>query len=313
MPPAGNLRQQQNAIVNATPLPVADPSTDVTDTIPLTDDGGGAAALVDAPEDDHSWMTGGVFRIKDQAEWDALPEERKEVVRAAVAMGGQLPMSDAMAIYKSTRKTQQEATPQEVMLPDGSKVYKIGSQIVNPAEIRAKEMELSMKMGEALAKDREREKEVGAATMNLERIGKFRDYVNEPGIVGPTAGARQMVDGWANPQNFTKRRELEVMAKTSVLENLQNFKGQISNAEREFLEKMFPKISDPKETWVSYFDSAEQVFTRAADGGNVKRGTATAAAPVASFGSAADVKAAFKAGKLSREEAMRTLAGFGMK
>ncbi len=309
-----NLRRQQNAIVNATPLPVADPTTDVLDTIPLADQ---PEPQQEAPqqEDDNAWMTGGTFQVKSQAEWDALPLERQEVIRAAVAMGGALPVSDAMKIYQDSRKQRMEAIPQEVVLPDGTKTYSVNGQIVNPVDLKTKEMDLQLKMGQQLEQQRRRAEEIGSAKANLENIRKYREYVKVPGIVGPIAGARQMADAVLNPDAYAKRRELEVMANTSVMQNLQNFKGSISNAEREFLQKMFPRINEPAEVWDNYFNSAEEIF---------KRGTADApspeissngksVAPAASYSSPVDVRAAYKAGKISRDEALRMISGMGGK
>jgi predicted component of type VI protein secretion system len=130
---------------------------------------------------------------------------------------------------------------------------------------------------------------------------------------------RQQVDALANPERYARRRELEVLAKESVLQNLQLFKGAISNAEREYLERMYPQVSDPAPVWENYMTSAEEVFARAAgsEGTDGTKGTAGGAAgagaPAAVYKSAAEVKAAYKDGKVSREEAVAALAGFGMK
>jgi hypothetical protein len=84
-------------------------------------------------------------------------------------------------------------------------------------------------------------------------VGPWQDLAQKKDETGLVEGAQD---------RYAKRKELMVSAQESVLKNLQNFKGAISNAEREFLEKMFPKINEPPKVWKNYFDKAEEVFGR---------------------------------------------------
>jgi hypothetical protein len=300
-----NLRQQQNAIVNATPLPVADPTTDVLDTIPLADDG---PAPVDdgAATDDHSWMTGGTFVVKDQAEWDALPEERKEVVRAAMAMGGKLPMADAMAIYKTSLRARVESEPRTVALPDGRTVYKVGQQIIDPLEAKKKEIEIQ----KALEEQERAAAQEGEKNVFLSRINEYRGWVKGGGIVGPGADIRQQIDSLANPDSYTKRWKLGTVIGEQVLENIKRLGSNPSDAERKFLLEIQPKITDPAAVWDEYFNTLEGVIGRRV-GATKGAGLPAAAAPAASYSSPVDVRAAYKAGKISRDEALRMISGMG--
>jgi hypothetical protein len=285
--------------------------------------GGPADGGMVPPQEDVGWLNG-TLEIRTQAEWDALPEERKEVVRAAMAMGGQLPADEALKVYTGARQRVLEATPQEAVLPDGSKAYVVNGQTYLESDLAAKRLEAERKLGEQAAADRAESERVGAAAAQVSRLGKFRSYLKEDGLVGPGAGMRQQVDALANPERHARRRELEVLAKESVLQNLQLFKGAISNAEREYLERMYPQVSDPAPVWENYMTAAEEVFSRAAgsegtDGTKGTKGTAGGAggaagagAPAAVYKSAAEVKAAYKAGKVSREEAVAALRGMGM-
>lgn len=232
-------------------------------------------------------------------------------------VGGVDMMQTSPGQWQAMPKGKPEVGAQEIVLPDGSKVYKVGEKILNPTEIRAAELDLASKQGELREKDSARVQDINAAQSTLERINKFSGYVDIPGIVGPGADVRQMVEKIGDPETYAKRRELELMAKTSVLENLKNFKGQISNAEREFLEKMFPNITDPAPVWKGYLDSAKEVFERSkatAEGMGAVRannsraeGGASAAPPV--YQSPDHVRAAYKQGRISRDEAVKAIAG----
>jgi len=45
------------------------------------------------------------MQIRSRADFDALPREQKEVVRAAVSMGGNIGLDDALAIYRDAWKS----------------------------------------------------------------------------------------------------------------------------------------------------------------------------------------------------------------
>jgi len=62
-------------------------------------------------------------RITSQAQWNAMSPHEKEVVRAAMATGGQLRSSDAVRIYQDSVKRSRANQVQTVALPDGRTVY----------------------------------------------------------------------------------------------------------------------------------------------------------------------------------------------
>jgi hypothetical protein len=340
----GNLIDQQNALVNVVPLPVADSSRgiDPNDTVPIGD---GESVM---PDDDESWMRGGMMRIGSQAEFDALPEERKEVIRAAMAMGGQLKLDDAVAIYREARKARAEAVPVEVTLPDGKTVYKVGNQVIDPVETRKRELELQTRMAErekAAVEERDRQNSLQERRDFVDRLKEYRGWVKSGGVVGPGADIRQKVDAWANPESYKRRWKLNQVVGEQVLGNIRKLGANPTEGERKFLMDMQPKITDPAGVWDDYFDTLENIMGRQVDGPAIAKderpqlsstwnlvpgnkqsistaGPGGAAAGVASSNSAAagpaykspaEVKAAFKAGRISRDEAIRVINGMGVR
>jgi hypothetical protein len=71
-----------------------------------------------------------------------------------------------------------------------------------------------------------------------------------------------------------------------------------------------PKITDPAAVWDEYFNTLEGVIGRRV-GATKGAGLPAAAAPAASYSSPVDVRAAYKAGKISRDEALRMISGMG--
>lgn len=62
------------------------------------------------------------IRITSQAQWNAMSPHEKEVVRAAMATGGQLRAGDAVRIYQDSVKRARATQVQTVTLSDGRKV-----------------------------------------------------------------------------------------------------------------------------------------------------------------------------------------------
>ena len=67
--------------------------------------------------------SGGSIRITSQAQFNALSESQKAVVRAGVATGGKLRAGDALRVYQDTLKQARATQVQTVPLPDGRTVY----------------------------------------------------------------------------------------------------------------------------------------------------------------------------------------------
>jgi hypothetical protein len=73
-------------------------------------------------------------RITSQAQWNAMSPHEKEVVRAAMATGGQLRSSDAVRIYQDSVKRSRTNQVQTVTTSDGRKVDMVNNQFIPEAK-----------------------------------------------------------------------------------------------------------------------------------------------------------------------------------
>jgi hypothetical protein len=74
------------------------------------------------------------IRITSQTQWNAMSPHEKEVVRAAMATGGQLRSGDAVRIYQDSVKRSRATQVQTVTLPDGRTVNMVNNQIIPEAK-----------------------------------------------------------------------------------------------------------------------------------------------------------------------------------
>jgi hypothetical protein len=133
----------QNAFVNVVPLPPINTNADPNNILPT----GAALSALDpnaptaaqqpvgnamdtvAGQDEPydaiaaKLANGGSIRITSQAQFNALSESQKAVVRAGVATGGKLRAGDALRVYQDTLKQARANQVQTVSLPDGRTVY----------------------------------------------------------------------------------------------------------------------------------------------------------------------------------------------
>lgn len=79
-------------------------------------------------------QNGGRTRITSQAQFDALPEAQKAVIRATVASGGKLRSSDALRVYQDTLKQSRASQVQTVRTSDGRTIDMLNGQIIPPAK-----------------------------------------------------------------------------------------------------------------------------------------------------------------------------------
>jgi|GEM_PF-6642089 len=145
----------QNAIANTVPLlqmdPNADPNgflstgtalsaLDPNDPAAVQQPVGSAMDAVAGQEEDPvdavtaQLAAGKRVRITSQAQWNAMSPHEKEVVRAAMATGGQLRSSDAVRIYQDSVKRSRANQVQTVTTSDGRKVDMVNNQIIPAAK-----------------------------------------------------------------------------------------------------------------------------------------------------------------------------------
>ena len=87
------------------------------------------------------------IRITTQAQWNALSPHEKEVIRAAMATGGQLRSGDAVRIYQDSVKRSRANQVQTVTTSDGRKVDMVNNMII-PAEKQPEAVKMEIKQAE---------------------------------------------------------------------------------------------------------------------------------------------------------------------
>lgn len=145
----------QNAYANTVPLPPMDPNADPNGILPTgsalsaldpsdptaaQQPVGSAIDAMDAPAEEPldnlaaQLAAGKRIRITSQAQWDSMSPHQKEVVRAAMATGGQMRAGDAVRIYQDSVKRARANQVQSVSLPDGRTVNMVNNQIIPEAK-----------------------------------------------------------------------------------------------------------------------------------------------------------------------------------
>ena len=145
----------QNAFVNAVPLPPMAPNAAPNGFVPT-----GAALSALGPNDPAAVQqpvgsamdavagqeeepmdalaaqlaAGKRIRITSKEQWAAMSPHQKEVVRAAMATGGQMRAGDAVRIYQDSVKRARANQVQTVTTSDGRKVDMINNQIIPAAK-----------------------------------------------------------------------------------------------------------------------------------------------------------------------------------
>jgi hypothetical protein len=87
------------------------------------------------------------IRITTQAQWNALSPHEKEVVRAAMATGGQLRSGDAVRIYQDSVKRSRANQVQTVTTSDGRKVDMVNGMMI-PAAKEPEAVKMEIKQAE---------------------------------------------------------------------------------------------------------------------------------------------------------------------
>lgn len=121
-----------NGLLTGTALSALDPN-DPTATQPPVGSAMDAVTGVDEEPMDSlvsQLAAGKRIRVSSQAQWAAMSPHQKEVIRAAVASGGQIRASDAVRIYQDSVRRSRASQVQTVTLPDGRTVSMVNNQII---------------------------------------------------------------------------------------------------------------------------------------------------------------------------------------
>jgi len=117
-------------------LSALDPNAPATAQQPV----GSAMDAMDSPAEEPldnlaaQLAAGKRIRITSQAQWDSMSQHQKEVVRAAMATGGQMRAGDAVRIYQDSVKRSRANQVQTVTTSDGRKVDMVNNQIIPAAK-----------------------------------------------------------------------------------------------------------------------------------------------------------------------------------
>lgn len=138
-----------NGLLTGTALSALDPN-DPTATQPPVGSAMDAVAGVDEEPMDSlvsQLAAGKRIRVSSQAQWAAMSPHQKEVIRAAVASGGQIRASDAVRIYQDSVRRSRASQVQTVTLPDGRTVSMVNNQII-PDPKREEPVKMEIKQAE---------------------------------------------------------------------------------------------------------------------------------------------------------------------
>jgi len=143
----------QNAYTNTVSLPQIDPNADPNgfltgtalsaldpnDPAAVQQPVGNAMDTVAGQDEPYDAIAaklanGGRIRITSQAQFNALSESQKAVVRAGVATGGKLRAGDALRVYQDTLKQARANQVHTVTTSDGRKVDIVNNQIIPAAK-----------------------------------------------------------------------------------------------------------------------------------------------------------------------------------
>lgn len=130
----------------------------------------------------------------------------------------------------------------------------------------------------------------------LESIGKAKELVKQPGVVGPAAGSAPVqalnrlgaVFGITDNE-YENQRELEILINKKVLEGAQVMKGNLSDKDVKFLKDSVPRLSDPPQIWDRFLDTWNNLTQQnisALNGAGTGTPGAAATAPAAAPASA---------------------------
>jgi hypothetical protein len=122
-------------------------------------------------------------RITSQAQWNAMSPHEKEVVRAAMATGGQLRSSDAVRIYQDSVKRSRANQVQTVTTSDGRKVDMVNNQIVNSPEIQARLENAKLDLQKSQAEVAQMESRKQAASSEISNMRQMlAELKSHPGM-----------------------------------------------------------------------------------------------------------------------------------
>lgn len=122
-------------------------------------------------------------RITSQAQWNAMSPHEKEVVRAAMASGGQISSNNAVRIYQDSVKRARANQVQTVTTSDGRKVDMVNGMIVNSPEIQARLENAQLDLQKSKAEVAQMESRKQAASSEISNMRQMlAELKSHPGM-----------------------------------------------------------------------------------------------------------------------------------
>jgi hypothetical protein len=168
------------------------------------------------------------------------------------------PEQMAMFVTETDKRLREQASPEAQ-----ARVEKTKSDAAL-SKIKLKQAE------DEIAKSRlERRDVILQAQSMLDAAKKIDEAVNS-NLVGPWKDVEQKFDGsglpLSDPDEYAKRKALEVQTKKSIIDSVSAFKGPLSDSDRKFFTEMYPVINEPVGVWANYKAELERKFKPIAEG-----------------------------------------------
>jgi hypothetical protein len=181
-----------------------------------------------------------LYHLKDNPDLEMSPEQM------------------AMFVTETDKRLREQASPEAQ-----ARVEKTKSDAAL-SKIKLKQAE------DEIAKSRlERRDVILQAQSMLDAAKKIDEAVNS-NLVGPWKDVEQKFDGsglpLSDPDEYAKRKALEVQTKKSIIDSVSAFKGPLSDSDRKFFTEMYPVINEPVGVWTNYKAELERKFKPIAEG-----------------------------------------------
>ena len=252
----------------------------------------------------------GSIVVQSDEDFARLPESQKQLLRNMKQGIQYTPAAAAQFIEEFNTKQAELSTPKAQADLEKTK-----------ADAELSKIKLKQAENEIAKSRLERRDVMLQAQSMLTAASKIEEAIKEK-LVGPWKDVEQKFDGsgfpFSDPDEYSKRKALEVQTKKSIIDAVAAFKGPLSDSDRKFFTEMFPTINEPVGVWESYKSELQNKFKPISEGkfempAQVSADAApqTPAPPVQqqlpAFQSKEQIMQAVNSGQISREQAVQAL------
>jgi len=196
--------------------------------------------------------------VQSDEDFARLPDSQKQLLRNMKQGIQYTPQAAAEFVENFNTRMAEQSMPEAQ-----ARVEKTKSDAAL-SKIKLKQAE------DEIAKSRlERRDVILQAQSMLDAAKKIDEAVNS-NLVGPWKDVEQKFDGsglpLSDPDEYAKRKALEVQTKKSIIDSVSAFKGPLSDSDRKFFTEMYPVINEPVGVWTNYKAELERKFKPIAEG-----------------------------------------------